>query len=109
MTEDGHELIVAGDLNIDRHPPNDPCSQPEIKALNPLLEDFLITNNVTPVNHKPTRHQVGCGSSLLNLVLTNISERISNAENIINTLSKHEGVRSILKLKMQSNNLKVCF
>ena len=48
-------MLVVGDLNVDRHPPNDPCSRLEVKVLNPLLEDIMITANLTQMNTKPTQ------------------------------------------------------
>ena len=43
----GFEMLVGGDINIDSHPANDPCSRAEIKALNPLLEDVMLTLNLS--------------------------------------------------------------
>merc|ERR1711954_184541 len=92
-------MLVGGDLNIDRHPPNDPCSRAEIKALNPILEDIMVTLNLNQLNHKPTRHQFGQRSSLLDLYLCNIPQRISNIENTINTLSEYDRVKCRLHMK----------
>ena len=64
----GFEIILAGDFNIKRHMPNDPCSRPELKTLTHILEDFLLSQNMAQINFKPTRHQVGCNSSLLDLL-----------------------------------------
>ena len=46
---DWHELILGGDLNIDRHTPNNPSSRPDLKALTPYLEYFLMSNNLTQI------------------------------------------------------------
>merc|ERR1711954_538475 len=59
----------------------------------------MISTNLHQLNHKPTRHQVGNRSSLLDLYLSNVPQRVSNMENIMNTTSEHEGVRCILLLK----------
>ena len=48
---------------------------------------------------KPTRHQAGAGSSLLDIFFSNIPERVSNIENFVNTLSEHEGVKCIVNMK----------
>ena len=53
------------------------------------------------LNFKPTRHRVGNLSSLLDLVFSNIPERITNIENFFNTLSEHEGVRCVVHTKSQ--------
>ena len=87
-----YNILLGGDLNIDRHLPNNPLSRPELKALTPILEDFFATNNLSQLNWKPTRHQAGCNSSLLDIFASNIPERISEIENFYNTMSEHEGV-----------------
>ena len=104
--QDGNDHIVGGDINIDRHQANDPCSRPEVRALTPLLEDYLMTNSMVQVNWKPTRHQHGSKSSLLDLYLTNIPERLNNLENVLNTISEHEGVECTVMLKSPCKNVK---
>ena len=99
IVRDGFSLIIAGDLNIDRHAQNDLLSRPELKALTPILEDLMLTENISQLNFKPTRHQTGCKSSLLDLYLSTIPERIKNVENVMNTLSGHEGIRCVVQLK----------
>ena len=59
----------------------------------------MLTDNMVQVNFKPTRHQVGCKSSLLDLYLTNIPDRLKNVSNFLNTLSEHEGVRVFVNVK----------
>merc|ERR1711954_298679 len=100
-SNDGHELILGGDLNINRHTQNDPCSRPDLKALTPYLEDFMMTHNMTQINHRPTRHQIGSKSSLLDLFLSNIPQRITTTENVLNTLSEHKGVKICLHTKTE--------
>ena len=92
-------MLVGGDYNIDRYPPNDPMSRPEIRALNPLLEDLMLSADLQQINFKPTRHQMGNKSSLLDLFLTNIPQRISNIENVLNTTSEHQCVKCVILLK----------
>merc|ERR1711954_462734 len=38
------------------------------------------------------RYQAGCNSSLLDIFLSNIPERISGIDNFYNTMSEHDGV-----------------
>ena len=78
---------------------NDPCQHPEIKALNPILEDLLMTQNLSQMNFKPTRHQVGCKSSLLDLFISNIPEMITNIKKFLNTMSEHEGGKRTIHTK----------
>merc|ERR1711954_328339 len=51
------------------------------------------------LNFRPTRQQAGGNSSLLDLFLSNILERIKNVDNFYNTLSEHEGVKCRLITK----------
>merc|ERR1711954_482927 len=57
------------------------------------------TNNLSQLNWKPTHHQAGCNSSLLDIFISNIPERISGIENFYNTMSEHEGVMCTILTK----------
>ena len=59
----------------------------------------MLSENIKQLNFEPTRHQAGVNSSLLDLYLANILERIKNIENFTNTSSEHDGVRCVLHLK----------
>ena len=48
--------LILGDINIDRHPENDPISCNELKDLILMLDDFQESSNVTLVNSDTTRH-----------------------------------------------------
>merc|ERR1711954_5458 len=96
----------GGDINIDRHLPNNPLVRPELKALTPVLEDFMTTCNLTQLNWLPTQHQAGCNSSLLDIFLSNIPERISGIKNFYNTMSEHEGVICTLMTKTPVKDVK---
>ena len=87
-------------MNIDRHLPNDPLSRPDMRALTPILEDYMVDSSMVQVNHKPTRHQQGCRSSLLDLFITYEPERLVEVDNILNTMSEHEGVICTLLTKV---------
>ena len=78
----GHDLVVAGDMNIDWLLPNDLLLRPELRALYPVLDDFLLYSSITQLNTRPTRHQIGHNSSLLNLFLANIPNRITNVDKL---------------------------
>merc|ERR1711954_503279 len=47
------DILLGGDINIDRHLPNNPLARPELKALSPVLEDFMTTCNLTQLNWLP--------------------------------------------------------
>ena len=107
LCDEKYEIIIGGDLNIDRHLPNDPLRRPEVRALTPILEDIMMSQNIAQLNFIPTRHQNGCNSSLFDLFLSNIPERISNVENFTNITSEHEGVSMILHTKTQIKKTKI--
>ena len=103
VVEDGNVHLVAGDMNIDRHQPNDPLSRPDLRALTPVLEDYLMDSSMVQLNHKPTRHQLGSRSSLLDLILTNVPDRVVDVDNVLNTMSEHQGVICTLLTKTPAN------
>jgi len=70
------------------------------------LEDFLMTQNLAQMNFKPTHHQVGCKSSLLDSFISNIPGRITNVEKFLNTMSEHKGVKCTIHTKTQINTQK---
>ena len=76
------KTVVMGDLNLDRHEPNDPMGRDELKDLIPLLEDFMEDQNMTLLNKVPTRHHAHHRSSLLDLYITNCPQKIYNIQNI---------------------------
>ena len=51
----GLPTTMIGDINIDRHEPNDPESRPDLKNLIPILRAFQMSKNVTLINKAPTR------------------------------------------------------
>merc|ERR1711954_519737 len=99
VVSDGNIHLVAGDINIDRHLPNDPLSRPDLRALTPILDDYLIDSSMVQINHKPTCHQLGSRSSLLDLFLTNVPDRVVDVDNVLNTMSEHQEVICTLLTK----------
>lgn len=67
-----YEIIMIGDFNINRHPPKDPLKCPELCALTPILENFMMDHGMTQTNHKPTQHEIGQKRSILDLIISNI-------------------------------------
>merc|ERR1711954_485092 len=59
----------------------------------------MVTCNLSTLNWEPTRHQIGCNSSLLDLFLSDIPKRISGVKNFYNTISEHEGIMCTLLTK----------
>ena len=90
--DEGHEISVIGDLNIDQWQENDPMSRPELRALQPVLDDLILTNSLTLMNTEPTRHMRGQKSSLLDLVLVSDEYKIKGLKNLKTGLSDHDGV-----------------
>ena len=88
----GNPTTIVGDINIDRHEPNDPEARPDIKNLIPILKDFQSKFNITLVNHEPTRYRHGQRPSLLDLILTTNPQNITDIVNVPNFCSEHMGV-----------------
>ena len=83
---------IFGDLNIDRYEPNDPESRPDLKNLIPLLKDVQSNHNLVLINTEPTRYRHGQRPTLLDLIISNSPQNISNVKNISNFCSEHMGV-----------------
>ena len=81
-----NERTVVGDLNLDRHEPNDPEARPDVKTIIPLLKDFQARHIISLQNRKPRCYRVGQRPSLLDLILTSHHQNISNIGNITNFL-----------------------
>ena len=88
----GSSIVIGGDLNIDRHLPNDPLERSDLKVLYPILDDFINTNNLTQMNWEPTRHRSGNKSSLVDIFLSNSPNKIDGVEYVPNSLSEHEAI-----------------
>ena len=91
-TDSGSSIIIGGDINIDRHLPNDPLERNDLKVLYPILDDFITINNMTQVNWSPTRHRIGQKSTLLDIFISNCPGKINGVTYVPNSLSEHEGV-----------------
>ena len=78
--------LICGDVNIDRHPPNNPDQRHDIKDLIPILDNFLADNRVAVLNSDVTRHKAGKRSTLLDLFMSNVPEKCSNWKNIPNLM-----------------------
>ena len=55
LLSQGQMLLIGGDVNIDRHLPNNPLGRAELKDLIPMFQDFLDEENVSQLNWEPTR------------------------------------------------------
>ena len=50
VNEEKGDKVFIGDINIDRHKPNDPTSRPDLKILNPLLEETMEEHSLFQMN-----------------------------------------------------------
>ena len=94
----GNPTTIVGDINIDRHEPNDPESRADIKNLIPMLKDFQSNHNVVLTNKEPTRYRHGQRPSLLDLILTTRPQNLCEIFNISNFCSEHMGVHCKIKI-----------
>ena len=83
---------ILGDINIDRLEVNDPVSRQDLKNLIPILKDIQSSHNLVLMNNEPTRFRHGQRPTLLDLVITNSPQNVSNVKNISNFCSEHMGV-----------------
>ena len=97
----GHPVTIIGDINIDTLKGKDPKSRADLKNLIPILKKFQDDFNFAILNKKPTLFQQGQRPSLLDLLLTNKPESISDIQNVANWSSEHQGVYCMIKV----NNL----
>ena len=101
----GKPTMILGDLNIDRIENNDPKRRQDLKNLIPLLETFQVDNNIVLINKKPSRFRINQRPTLLDLVLTNKPELISETKNICNHCSEHDGIFNIIQCKSTTTNV----
>ena len=88
----GNQTVICGDINIDRHAPNSPELRPELKDMIEMIEKFKRDNNLTQMNHKPTRHRCNQRSTLLDLFYVNSPEKCTDIRNGANSTSEHDYV-----------------
>ena len=93
ICKDFKKVLIGGDLNIDHCLENNPLSRPELKALYPIWEQCIIDNDLCQMNRKNTWHRPGKRSSLLDIFFSNCPNLIDGVQNMVNTLSEHDGVR----------------
>ena len=96
-------MIVGGDISIDKNLHNDPTNRPELKALTPIWDQCMLDCGLIQLNFKNTWHMPGKRPSLLDLYYTTKPQMISGVENVTNMLSEHDGV----KLNLHTKNLRV--
>ena len=104
-----HETLISGDINIDRHIPNNPESRPELKEMIKMIEKFMRDKSVNQVNFKPTRHRNKQRSTLLDLFIVNCPDKCSDIRNGINSTSEHEYVvLNLLKQPVVRKTILLC-
>ena len=91
LCKDFKKGVIGGDLNIYQCRENDPKSRRELRALFPLWEQCKLDNDICQLNFKNTWHRAGKRSSLLDLYFSNVPRLIDGVQNVVNSLSKHDG------------------
>ena len=64
LADQGHSLLMAGDINIDQLTANDQGGRHDIIKLNIILTKYKDIGSLKQLNFKLTRHQKGCPPSL---------------------------------------------
>ena len=63
LTDEGKEVALLGDLNIDLLETNDPRSNYKIKTLQDNYLPILDETQMCQLNFKPTRYRINCNAS----------------------------------------------
>ena len=77
--------MVLGDINIDQNQDNQPWLRPDLKALQPILDRLVVSQD-------NTRFSIHQNPSLLDLFLSSDPTKINKIHNVKTGLSDHEGV-----------------
>ena len=101
----GKPTYIVGDINIDRIESNDPERRQDIKKLIPILTNFQKDNNVILTNKKPTRFRPHQNPTLLDLVLTNVPNTVSENRYFNNFCSEHEAIVTTVKSTQITTNV----
>ena len=101
----GKPTYIVGDINIDRIESNDPERRQDIKKLIPILTNFQKDNNVILTNKKPTRFRPDQNPTLLDLVLTNVPNTVSENRYFNNFCSEHEAIVTTVKSTQITTNV----
>ena len=99
VKEMADNLMIVGDINVDQNLDNEPWLRPEVRALQPTLDKIMTSNGLKRLNSEPTRHMQNQRSSLLDLILYNDPQSISNISNIKAGISDHDAVICELSCK----------
>ena len=99
LSREASNLVIMGDTNIDQLPENLPLDRPEIRALQPILERMMTKHDLKRMNSKPTRFFNSQKPSLLDLILSNEPQSISEVQNIKTGLADHDGVSCTLNCR----------
>ena len=94
--EEGKPLVIVGDMNIDADPWLNPSIVPSsyqmsMKPILTIVMDMCSNLNIEILKSGPTRYQGKAKSSVLDLVLSNKMELLSN-HTLINSSSDHKVV-----------------
>ena len=101
----GLPTTILGDINVDRLEENDPKSRADLKNLIPKLKTFQNDKNFSSMNTKATRYRVNQRPTLLDLIITNKPETISNIKNVSNHCSEHMGVICTVKIEESATSV----
>ena len=85
-------ITLIGDLNIDQNPDNDPQSSPEIRALQPSLDQMIMKITLKMMNKDSTIHSPVQYSSLLDLILMSNPDSIKEVYHFKPGISDHDGI-----------------
>ena len=89
-------IVMLGYTNIDTSGTRDISSRPELKALTPILEEFLNNEAFSIMNQEFTRFQSNCRPSTIDHIITNIPGHIDNVRTLPGIISDHKIISCLL-------------
>ena len=89
LVNEGREILLIGDINIDLWPPNNPGHRKDIKALHELYTSVINQLGLCQQNFKPTRYQSNASPSLLDHVFCSHPQKINSVETKLSIIADH--------------------
>ena len=87
--KEAKNFIAMRDFNCDREMKNDPLKRGDVKAVTDILEETMSKSGLYQMNWAHTRHEKNCSSSILDLILTNVPNKLDSISAKVNIISDH--------------------
>ena len=101
--QSGSDLLIALDANLDLNDQNFPSSRYDVKDMQELYSNYLISNNLFLHNSKPTFHRKGQRSTLIDHIISNCQEKVNSVEQKRSNVADHD----LISVKYHSKELSI--